>query len=159
MNLKKLGKLLSSIGIVLAAGLLGSIVTFPSIPTWYSTLIKPPLSPPNWVFGPVWTTLYILMGISLYLVWNKGLQHAKVRFAFQLFIVHLAVNAGWSVVFFGLHSILGGLIVIIILWTLIAVLIRKFYPIDKRAAYLLVPYILWVSIATILNISLFLLNP
>jgi tryptophan-rich sensory protein len=159
MNGMKLGKLLVSIVIVLAAGLLGSVVTFPSIPSWYSTLIKPPFSPPNWIFGPVWTALYILMGIALWLVWEKGLKHQKVRFAFWLFIIHLAVNAGWSVVFFGLHSILGGLIVIIILWVLIATLMLKFYAIDRRAAYLLVPYILWVSFATVLNYSLLLLNP
>lgn len=145
-------KLLLSILLCLSAGFIGSLATFPAIPTWYASLVKPSFSPPNWIFGPVWTTLYILMGIAMYLVWKK-------RKSLTLFIIHLVFNAGWSIVFFGLHSILGGMIVIIILWGIIVALIRGFYRIDRIAAYLLIPYLAWVSFASVLNFSLLMLNP
>ena len=144
--------LLVSIGVCLCAGLIGSVFTFPSIPTWYAALTKPAFSPPNWLFGPVWTTLYILMGLAMYLVWQK-------KGTLKLFLIHLVFNAGWSVVFFGLHSILGGMVVIIILWGLIVYLTGMFYRIDRAAAYLLIPYLAWVSFASILNFSLLTLNP
>ncbi|MCX6791514.1 MAG: tryptophan-rich sensory protein [Candidatus Gottesmanbacteria bacterium] len=144
-------KLLLSIIVCLSAGLIGSLFTFAAIPTWYATLIKPSFSPPNWLFGPVWTTLYVLMGIAMYLVWRK-------RKSLNLFLIHLVFNAGWSIVFFGLHSILGGMVTIIILWGLIFTLIRTFYRIDRRTAYLLIPYLVWVSFASILNFSLLILN-
>ena len=149
--MKGMKKLVLSILACLSAGLIGSLFTFSSIPTWYKTLVKPPFSPPNWVFGPVWTMLYVLMGIALSLIWKK-------RGARTLFLIHLAFNAGWSIVFFGLHSITGGMVVIIILWGLIVALIRAFYRIDRRASYLLIPYLVWVSFASILNFSLLLLN-
>ncbi len=155
---KKLGKLFTAIILALAAGLIGSLATFGSVNGWYGTLVKPSFNPPNWIFGPVWTTLYILMGIALYLVWDRGLKKKKVQVAFWLFIIHLFVNAGWSIVFFGLHSLFGGFVVLCILWTFIVALIWKFYEINKWAAYLLVPYILWVSFAGILNTALWLLN-
>ncbi len=145
-------KLLLSIVVCLSAGFIGSVFTFPSIPTWYAGLTKPVFSPPNWLFGPVWTTLYILMGIAMYLVWQK-------KGSLKLFLIHLGFNAGWSIVFFGLHSVLGGMVVIIILWGLIAAIIRRFYMIDRTAAYLLYPYLAWVSFASILNVSLLMLNP
>ncbi len=159
MGIKNLGKLLLSIIIVQVFGLIGSVATFPAINTWYKTLERPSFSPPNWIFGPVWTVLYILMGAALYLIWDKGLKKKNVRVAFWFFIAHLGVNAGWSVVFFGLHSPLGGLLVIFFLLACIIALIRLFYPIDRSAAYLLVPYLLWVSFATVLNFSFLLLNP
>ena len=149
LNIKKI---LFSISACLSAGFIGSLATFPSIPTWYAGLAKPSFNPPNWIFGPVWTTLYILMGIAMYLVWQK-------KKSLKLFFIHLAVNAGWSVIFFGIHSLLGGMIVILILWGLIITLIRKFYRIDRRAAYLLVPYLAWVSFASFLNFTLLILNP
>jgi benzodiazapine receptor len=144
-------RLLLSIVVCLSAGFIGSVFTFPSIPTWYASLVKPSFSPPNWIFGPVWTTLYILMGIAMYLVWQK-------KGSLKLFLVHLGFNAGWSIVFFGLRSILGGMAVIITLWGLIVYLTRAFYRIDKRAAYLLTPYLIWVSFASVLNFSLLILN-
>jgi tryptophan-rich sensory protein len=144
-------KLLLSILVCLSAGLIGSLATFPAIPTWYATLTKPSFSPPNWLFGPVWTALYILMGIAMSLIWQK-------KKSLNLFLIHLVFNAGWSVVFFGLRSILGGMVVIIILWGLIVAVIGKFYRIDRRAAYLLIPYLVWVSFASVLNFSLLLLN-
>lgn len=154
----KLVKLFAAIALCLSAGLLGSIATVSSVTTWYPTLIKPWFSPPNWIFGPVWTALYIMIGIALYLVWEKGYAKKTVRFALWLFIVHLVFNTAWSVVFFGLHSPFGGLVIILILWTLIVALIRKFYKIQRAAAYLLVPYLAWVSFATVLNCAIWLLN-
>jgi benzodiazapine receptor len=147
----KLRNLLVSLGVCLSAGLIGSLFTFASIPTWYAGLTKPPFSPPNWIFGPVWTTLYILMGIAMYLVWVK-------KGSLKLFFLQLVFNAGWSVVFFGLRSILGGMIVISILWVLIVAVTDTFYRIERLAAYLLIPYLVWVSFASILNFSLLLLN-
>lgn len=144
-------KLLLSIIVCLSAGLIGSLFTVAAIPTWYAALIKPSFSPPNWIFAPVWTTLYILMAVAMYLVWQK-------KGTLKLFLIHLVVNAGWSVVFFGLRSIPGGMVVIIILWGLIVAVIRQFYRIDRRAAYLLLPYLVWVSFASILNFSLLVLN-
>lgn len=98
------------------------------------------------------------MGVAMYLVWQKGLKKKKIRQPFNLFLIHLAINAGWSIVFFGLHSILGGMVVIIILWSFIFLLIKDFYRINRRAAYLLMPYLVWVSFASVLNFSLLLLN-
>jgi tryptophan-rich sensory protein len=151
--MKKLNvkRLFLSILLCLSAGIIGSLFTFSAIPTWYATLSKPSFSPPNWIFGPVWTTLYILMGIAMYLVWKK-------KRSLKLFLIHLGFNAGWSIVFFGLHSILGGMVVIIILWSFIFLLIKDFYRINRVAAYLLLPYLAWVSFASFLNFSLLLLN-
>jgi tryptophan-rich sensory protein len=158
MSITKLGRLSASIGVAQLAGLIGSLATFPEIGTWYSTLIKPSFNPPNWIFGPVWTTLYILMGIALYLVWDKGTNKKAVRTAIWVFFIHLVVNCLWSVVFFGLHSLSGGIIVILILLAMIIILMKLFYPINRWAAYLLAPYLLWVSFATVLNMTLWLLN-
>ena len=158
MHIKDVRKLLYALILPLSAGLLGSLATFSAISTWYKLLVKPPFNPPNWIFGPVWTLLYILMGIALYLVWEKGLKKKKVRTAFWLFIVHLFVNVGWSVVFFGLHSLFGGFVMIIVLELFIVALLWKFHEINKWAAYLLVPYILWVSFAGVLNTTIWLLN-
>jgi tryptophan-rich sensory protein len=151
-------KLLLSILACEGAGIIGSLFTFSAIPTWYATLVKPSFSPPNWLFGPVWTTLYLLMAIAMYLIWKKGLKKKNIRQSFNLFLIHLGINAGWSIVFFGLHSILGGMVMIIILWSFILLLIRDFYRINKIAAYVLVPYLVWVSFASFLNFSLLVLN-
>jgi len=144
-------KLILSIGICLGAGILGSFFTVSSIPNWYVTLNKPFFSPPNWVFGPVWTILYILMGYSLYLVWKKK----KVPSVFWL---QLILNASWSIIFFGMKNPGLALIDIALLWVAIVLTIKSFYKISKSAAYLLIPYLLWVSFASILNISIWLLN-
>jgi tryptophan-rich sensory protein len=153
-----INKLLLSILACEGAGIIGSLFTFPAIATWYATLTKPSFSPPNWIFGPVWTALYVLMGIAMYVIWEKGTKKQGVRLALTLFIIHLVVNAVWSIVFFGLHSLLGGMVIIIILWGFIAVLIREFFRIRRTAAYLLIPYFAWVSFAGFLNFSLLLLN-
>lgn len=145
-------KLIISLLLPQLAGLVGSLFTFSAIPTWYATLNKPSFSPPNWIFGPVWTTLYILMGISLYLVWSKG-KRGVALFKFQL-----VINALWSILFFGLRSPILGLITIIILWTMILALIKIFWKIDKTASVLLWPYLAWVSFASVLNLAILLLN-
>lgn len=139
------------------AGVVGTVFTMPSIATWYSTLNKPWFTPPNWVFGPVWITLYTLMGIALWLVWSKGINK-KTLPALYPFKAQLILNAIWSIVFFGLQSPLYGLLTIVPLWLLIAYTILKFYKINKTAAYLLVPYLLWVTLATALNYAVFILN-
>ena len=147
-----------SIVICQGAGLIGAVATSPSIPTWYASLEKPAFNPPNWLFGPVWTTLYTLMGIAAFLVWRQGIRKREVKIALGIFIVQLVLNTLWSIVFFGLNSLLGGLVVILPLWVAILLSIITFYRISKTAGVLLIPYILWVSFATILNFSLWQLN-
>jgi len=152
----KISKLTLSVGLCLGAGILGSFFTTSSIQIWYATLIKPPFSPPNWIFGPVWTTLYVLMGISLYLVWiSKSRLKQK---AIYIFLLQLVLNALWSVVFFGLHNPALALIEIVSLWISISITILVFQKISKPASYLLYPYLVWVSIASILNYSIWILN-
>lgn len=153
-----LWKLVFSILVCEAAGILGSLFTISAIPTWYAILNKPTFSPPNWIFAPVWTILYLMMGISLYLVWQKGIKTKGVKNALSVFGLQLALNASWSIVFFTGQSIVGGLLIIVILWSLILITILKFLKISQTAALLLVPYLLWVSFATILNFYIFKLN-
>lgn len=143
------------------AGVLGSVFTIPSIPTWYAGLVKPSLSVPNWVFGPVWTTLFFLMGVSLYLVLSapkSGKIGRERKQAIIVFGVQLFLNTLWSFVFFGLHKPGIALLEIKVLWLAIAVTIVCFYRISRWAAYLLVPYILWVSFAAYLNYAIWMLN-
>lgn len=152
---KKL-RFLISIAVCQLAGLIGSVFTISSIPGWYAALQKPSFSPPNWVFAPVWVTLYFLMGVSLYLIWKSGLR--KNRKAISAFAVQLLLNVIWSITFFGLHSLPFSFVIIIFLWFAIFLTIAKFHEIDKRAAYLLIPYILWVSFASVLNFYIWMLN-
>ncbi|MBI4009777.1 MAG: tryptophan-rich sensory protein [Candidatus Aenigmarchaeota archaeon] len=154
----KIGRLMAAIIICQLAGIIGSVFTLQSIPSWYATLVKPSFAPPNWLFGPVWITLYTLMGISLYLVWDKGFKKKENKIALYIFAAQLALNAMWSVVFFGLKSTFYGLMTIVVLWIAIAATIISFYKISKKAAWLLVPYITWVSIATVLNFYIWQLN-
>ncbi|MDQ3020161.1 MAG: tryptophan-rich sensory protein [Bacteroidota bacterium] len=151
-------KLIISIVICQAAGLIGTIFTGDAILTWYEALNKPSFNPPNWLFGPVWIILYLMMGLSLFLIWKEGLKNKEVKSAFSLFMIQLFFNALWSVIFFGAQSIVGGLVVIIILWILILITILKFMKISRTAGILLIPYLLWVSYATVLNFSIFKLN-
>lgn len=139
-------------------GILGTPFTINSIPTWYASLNKPFFAPPNWIFGPVWTLLYFLMGLSLYLVINKGWKKKVVKNATIVFLAQLLANFLWSPIFFGLKSPFLGLINIVIMWILIVITIKKYYSISKLAAYLLIPYLLWVSFATILNAYILFLN-
>lgn len=149
---KNLPKLIFSIGICLGAGVLGMFFTVSAIPTWYQTLDKPSFSPPNWVFGSVWTILYILMGISLYLVWTKR----KIP---SVFWIQLILNAIWSIIFFGLKNPTLALVDIIALWIAIVLTIKAFSKINKLAGNLLYPYLAWVSFATVLNLAIVFLNP
>lgn len=155
---KSFSKLFFSIAICQAAGLIGTIFTVSSIENWYKLLNQPSFQPPNWLFGPVWTILYTFMGISLYLIWIKGTKKKEVRQAIKLFFIHLILNSSWSIVFFGLHNILFALINIVILWILIVVVMVKFYKIDKKASFILIPYLAWVSFATVLNYYIWLMN-
>lgn len=151
-------KLSISILLPLLAGFIGSAFTFTGINSWYSQLEKPFFNPPNWIFGPVWTTLYILMGVALYLVWQKGLKDKKVSWAVYFFWIHLFFNTLWSILFFGLKNPYGALFCIVLLWFMIMILIIRFYKINKLASYLLMPYLAWVSFASILNFYIWLLN-
>lgn len=141
-----------------AAGLIGSVFTFPAISTWYATLIKPDFTPPSWLFGPVWTTLYALMGISAYLIWSKGYKKANVKFALNIFVVQLILNVLWSIIFFGLKNPTLAFGEIVMLWSFILLNIYYFYKINKTAGLLLVPYLAWVSFASLLNLAIALLN-
>lgn len=159
MESREILALAAAVIICLSAGAIGSIFTFSSIPTWYAGLQKPDLAPPNWVFGPVWTTLYVMMGVSAFMIYRKGTKHKAVRQALAVFGVQLALNALWSILFFGMQSPLYGLVCIAALWLSIAACIAMFWKLSKPAAYLLVPYILWVSFASLLNFWIWQLNP
>ncbi|MGB3943748.1 MAG: TspO/MBR family protein, partial [Methanothrix sp.] len=141
------------------AAFIGSIFTAPEISTWYATLVRPSFAPPDWLFGPVWTALYTMMGVSAYLVWREGLADPRVKVAMAVFAIQLAANVSWSAAFFGLRSPLAGLAVIIVLWALIALNIQKFREVSRTAGLLLIPYILWVTFAMVLNFSIWRLNP
>lgn len=154
---KDIPKLAASIGICLLAGAAGSVFTVSAIPNWYATLAKPFFAPPDWVFAPVWTTLYVLMGTSLFLVWRKGISK-KTKGAVNIFAIQLGLNVLWSLAFFGLKSPIAGFVVIVALWAAIAATIVKFMKISRNAGLPLIPYIVWVSIAALLNISIVLLN-
>lgn len=139
-------------------GVLGTPFTLAAIPAWYVNLNKPSFAPPNWIFGPVWTILYLLMGISFYLILKRGWKKKAVKTAANFFLAQLALNFLWSPIFFGLRSPLLGLIVIVAMWVLIVITMKKFYSLSKLAFYFLVPYILWVSFATVLNAAILVLN-
>ncbi|MCM2466404.1 TspO/MBR family protein [Methanoculleus oceani] len=152
-------QLFTSITICLLAALIGSIFTTPAIPTWYAALAKPELNPPAWVFGPVWTVLYILMGIALYLVWSRGWGQKNVRVAMAIFGIQLVLNVLWSYLFFGLQAPYFAFLEIVLLWIAILMTIAAFYRVSVSAAVLLVPYLLWVSFAAYLNYGIYVLNP
>ena len=138
------------------AGAIGGFYTTPNIAAWYAYLVKPSWTPPSWVFGPVWTLLYLLMGIAAVLVWRMGKQ-GRAR-ALTVYGVQLVLNALWSVVFFGLHAPAVAFAVIIVLWLAIVWLIALFARHSRTAAWLLVPYLLWVTYAATLNLGIVLFN-
>lgn len=150
-------KLIISIVLCVSLGSVGGLVTVNEIPTWYATLNKPSFNPPNWLFGPVWTTLYLLMGISVYLIWKQPVSKER-NTALQLFILQFILNFCWSFIFFGLHATGWALIEMIALWILILLSILHFAKHAKTAAWLLVPYISWVSFALLLNAAIWKLN-
>lgn len=153
----KIIKLLLSFVITFSAGIIGSIFTFPAITTWYATINKPSFNPPNFLFGPVWTILYILMAIALFLVWKDNNKKSKLD-AMLSFGFQIALNALWSIVFFGLKNPTMAVAVIIALWIMILLTIINFYRINKTAGLILIPYILWVSFASVLNLFVARLN-
>lgn len=155
--MKNILKLVISILIPLIIGFSGSFFTSSSVDFWFTTINKPSFNPPDWIFAPVWTTLYILIGLSFYLIWKKNFGEIRKK-VIAVFSLQLLFNLLWSVFFFGLRSPLLGLIDIIILLVFIIANTIIFYKISMTAGYLLIPYLLWVSFASILNFSIFLLN-
>lgn len=153
----KLLKLIASIALSFSAGAIGSFATNANIPNWYQGLDKPPFLPPNSVFGPVWSALYLAMGIALFLVWTAGSGKSKRR-AYIAFGVQLALNTLWSLVFFGLRQPWLGIVVILLLLPAIVMTMRYFAPHAKAAAWLLAPYLAWVCFATYLTIGVTILN-
>jgi len=166
MKIKNVILLIGSIIISQMAGIIGAFATVSSVSGWYLTLEKPFFNPPSWVFGPVWTILYTMMGIAFFLILLKKFEekskkkkkYKNLDYSIKLFLIHLVFNTAWSLVFFGAKNLGLALVVIMVLWTMIVCLIKNFYKINKWAAYLLVPYLLWVSFASLLNLSLFILN-
>lgn len=156
--MKDFFKLLISVLACELIGLLSTPFTIASIPAWYAGLIKPSFSPPNWIFAPVWTILYFLIGISVFLVWKKGIKNKEIKIAIYYFSAQLFFNFLWSVIFFGLHQPLFAFIDIIALLIAIVLTMIKFNRISKTALYLLIPYLLWVSFAAVLNGAIVLLN-
>lgn len=156
MTKLKLGSLFACIVLCLLAGAIGSYFTTPSIGNWYTNLNKPFFNPPSWVFAPVWTILYIVMGLALYLIWTH--QHKQRTRALAIFVFQLALNVLWSVFFFGLKSPWLAFGEILVLWLAIYFTIRKFAHIYKPAGRLLLPYLAWVTFATLLNLAVALLN-
>ncbi len=151
-------KLAAAIIISQTAGLVGSFFTASSVGNWYAALQKPAFNPPSWLFGPVWVTLYTLMGIAAYLVWQKGLKKRKVKAALALFALQLALNALWSAIFFGMKAPLMAFAEIILLLAAVVATTIKFYLISRTASALMVPYILWTMFAAVLNLQIILLN-
>ncbi len=156
--MKNSAKLLISVIGCELVGILGTPFTVAAIPSWYATLEKPFFAPPNWLFGPAWTLLYFLMGASFYLIWKQNSKTKKAQIAKKFFFTQLFLNFIWSPLFFGLRSPLLGLIDIVALWILIILTIYKFHPLSKWAAYLLIPYLLWVTFASTLNGAILFLN-
>ena len=155
---KKVLKFIASIIICQSAGVFGSLVTFEAIPGWYITLEKPFFAPPNWIFGPVWIILYFLMGVSLYIVWENELKSKTRNIFFVVFGIQLILNTLWSSLFFGLRSPLLGLVDILILDVMLAVTIIYAKRVSKYAAMLLIPYMVWIIIASVLNYAILVLN-
>jgi len=161
--MKNVIKLILSIGVSLAAGAVGSIFTASSVSSWYQTLVQPDFAPPSWLFGPVWTLLYVLMGIALFLVWSSYAKASQdkqkgIRIAIVIFFVQLALNALWSFLFFGARNPQIAFFEIVFLWISIVASMFFFSKISRTATWLLVPYILWVSFAGYLNYSIMILN-
>ena len=157
MKAAEIIKLIICCGLVLGIGLAGAFFTTNSS-EWYQALAKPAFTPPGWVFAPVWTVLYLLIGVSAFLVWRKGLANAAGKTAAAAFILQLIFNALWTPIFFGLKQPLIAMMDIVMLWLAIITTIISFWKVSRPAAILLVPYIIWVSFASVLNFSIYWLN-
>jgi tryptophan-rich sensory protein len=152
-----IGKLLVSLLLPLGIGAVAGMFTAKAIPDWYATLNQPSFNPPNWVFGPVWTTLYILLGISLFLIWKMEAGKAR-NLAILIFMLQMMLNFAWSFFFFYFKTIGLALLDILALWIMILVMLIHFYKLKPMAAYINIPYLLWVSFATVLNAAYYFLN-
>lgn len=151
-------KFLASLALPLAVGAVGGLLTRPEIAGWYRSIQKPSWQPPAGVFGPVWTTLYLLMGLAFYRVWQSPASPQQKKQAAVLWIVQLALNLCWSVLFFNRHQIGWALVEILVLWLAIVLTVFSFARVSKTAAWLMVPYAGWVSFAVLLNWALYRLN-
>jgi tryptophan-rich sensory protein len=156
--MKRILKLVFCVVTCQGVGFAGSFFTLSAIPSWYARLVKPPLNPPNWIFGPVWIILYLLMAVAVFLVWEKGRGKKEIRIALELFALQLFLNAVWTPVFFGVKDPMAGLLVIILLWITLFETLIKFFQTSAAAGALLVPYILWISFAVYLNAGIYWLN-
>ena len=157
--MNKISRIAIVVIICLAVGYLSGMVTRASITTWYPTLVKPSFNPPNWIFAPVWTSLYVMMGIAAGLIWNQiTTQKTAVTKALQFFIIQLVLNALWSYLFFGLHNLMLATIEVVLLWLMIFETYSQFAKINKTASYLMLPYLAWVSFASVLTASIWWLN-
>lgn len=157
--MNKISRIAIVVIICLAVGYLSGMVTRASITTWYPTLVKPSFNPPNWIFAPVWTSLYVMMGVAAGLIWNQiTTQKAAVTKALQFFTIQLVLNALWSYLFFGLHNLMLSTIEVVLLWLMIFETYSQFAKINKTASYLMLPYLAWVSFASVLTASIWWLN-
>ncbi len=157
--MNKYTKILITVVTCLAIGYFSGMATQSSIKTWYPTIVKPSFNPPNWVFAPVWSMLYMMMGVAAGLIWNRmDFEKEKTKKALLFFTIQLLLNALWSVLFFGLCNPMLAMIEIALLWLIIYETLLQFSKIDKIAGYLLIPYLLWVSFASVLNVSIWWLN-
>jgi benzodiazapine receptor len=157
MNTSSILKLIVSIALPLAAGAIAGIFTAKAIPGWYETLNQPSFNPPNWIFGPVWTVLYILMGVSLFMIWETAPGQQR-NLAMAVFLIQLLLNFGWTFLFFYFNRIGLALIEIVVLWCAIVVMMVLFYRIKPVSAWINIPYLLWVTFATILTAAYYKLN-
>jgi tryptophan-rich sensory protein len=151
-------RLIASLALCLGIATLSARVTYPQIPTWYASLLKPWWTPPNWAFPLVWTVLYVMMAVSLWLLWDRAADTAGRRSALTFFFLQLVLNAAWSPVFFGLHRPAAALAIIVLLVATIAATILAAWHTQRMAAWLLVPYLAWVLYATSLNLGIVALN-
>ena len=158
MKIPNWGKILVTFGATFAAGAVGSLFTFSEIPTWYATLNKTIISPPNWVFGPVWTLLYIMMAVAAFLVWRETKEKQIVKEAMQLNAIQLILNAMWSILFFGGHLLGVAYLEIIALLIVIILTTRYYFKVSNAAGYMMLPYIAWVTFASFLNLFVWLAN-
>jgi len=157
MKSNQIGKLIASLLLPLGIGGIAGMFTTEAIPGWYASLNQPSFNPPNWVFGPVWTTLYIIMGISLFMIWRLDAGKQRNQ-AILIFLAQLLLNFCWSFFFFYFQMIGFALIDIVALWILIFIMLIRFYKLKPIAAYINIPYLLWVTFATALNLAYFFLN-
>lgn len=151
-------KVMASVLAIELLGGLGGLVTSQSISGWYTQLEKPAGTPPNWVFAPVWISLYAMIGVSFAIAWQRGFRERWARFGLILFVVQMALNLAWTPLFFGLHNLIAALAVIVLLWVAIVATAVAFSTQSRVAGYLLIPYLIWVTYATYLNVGYWILN-